>query len=178
MFMLRNIYPKFVNDSIISRLKEKKTSLPPVNDIDSTKFWMGLLYQGVKRLRTSSRQKIKSLFQNHCQIHSIIQTHCSSNDKIPIFLKSNVVYALNCPAWNSKYVNKTNRPLIDLHLVFTKSWKFLKTDAFWLKQKLSSAGPVTKLKNLSDVHSILLGAVENDFQLFIQKESYEIASHL
>ena len=38
--------------------------------------------------------------------------------------------------------------------------------------------PVTKLKNLSDVHSILLGAVENDFQLVIQKESYEIASDL
>ena len=48
MFMLRNIYPKFVNDSIISRLKEKKTSLPPDNHIDSTKFWMGLFYQGVK----------------------------------------------------------------------------------------------------------------------------------
>ena len=35
------------------------------------------------------------------------------------------------------------------------------------------AGPVTKLKNLSDVHSILLGAKENDVQLFVQKESYE-----
>ena len=34
------------------------------------------------------------------------------------------------------------------------------------------------LKNLSDVHSILLSAVENDFQLVIQKESYEIASDL
>ena len=34
-----------------------------------------------------------------------------------------------------------------------------------------------KLKNLSDVHSILLGAVKNDFQLVIPKESYEIASH-
>ena len=40
------------------------------------------------------------------------------------------------------------------------------------------AGRVMKLKNLSDVHSILLGAVENDFQLVIQKESYEIASDL
>ena len=39
-------------------------------------------------------------------------------------------------------------------------------------------GPVTKLKNLSDVHSILLGAEENDFQLVIQKESYEIVSDL
>ena len=42
----------------------------------------------------------------------------------------------------------------------------------------SVIGPVTKLKNLSDVHSILLGAVENDFQLFIQKESYENASDI
>ena len=33
-------------------------------------------------------------------------------------------------------------------------------------------------KSLSDVHSILLDAVENDFQLVIQKESYEIASDL
>ena len=42
-----------------------------------------------------------------------------------------------------------------------------------------SGGPVTKLKNLSDdIHSILLGAVENDFQLVIQKESYESASDL
>ena len=36
--------------------------------------------------------------------------------------------------------------------------------------------PVTKLRNLSDVHAMLLGAVENDFQIFIQKESYKIAS--
>ena len=39
-------------------------------------------------------------------------------------------------------------------------------------------GPVTKLKNLSDIHSILLGAVENYFQLVMQKESYEIVSDL
>ena len=39
-------------------------------------------------------------------------------------------------------------------------------------------GSVTKLKNLSDVHSILLGGVENNFQLVIQKESYETASDL
>ena len=39
-------------------------------------------------------------------------------------------------------------------------------------------GPLTKLKNLSDVHSILLNAVENDFQLVIRKESYKIASDL
>ena len=44
--------------------------------------------------------------------------------------------------------------------------------------KIPPFGPVTKLKNLSDVHSILLGAVENDFQLVIQKGSYEIASDL
>ena len=42
----------------------------------------------------------------------------------------------------------------------------------------SVIGPVTKFKNLSDVQSILLDAVENDFQLFIQKESYENASDL
>lgn len=37
-------------------------------------------------------------------------------------------------------------------------------------------GPVTKLKNLSEVHSMLLGVVGNDFQLDIQKESYGIES--
>ena len=41
-----------------------------------------------------------------------------------------------------------------------------------------SIGPVTKLKNLSDVNSILLGAVQNYFQLDIQKESYGIESDL
>ena len=35
-----------------------------------------------------------------------------------------------------------------------------------------------KLKNLSKGHSILLDAVENYFQLFIQKERYEIANDL
>ena len=44
--------------------------------------------------------------------------------------------------------------------------------------KITSFGPVRKLKNLSDVHSMLLGAEENDFQLVIQKESYEIVSDL
>ena len=38
--------------------------------------------------------------------------------------------------------------------------------------------PITKLRNIMDAHSILLGAVENDFQLVIQNESYEIASDL
>lgn len=33
-------------------------------------------------------------------------------------------------------------------------------------------------KNLWDVHSTLLGVVEIDFQLFRQKEIYEIASDL
>ena len=42
----------------------------------------------------------------------------------------------------------------------------------------SLRGPVMKLKNLSKGHSILLDAVENDFQLFIRKESYEIANDL
>ena len=46
----------------------------------------------------------------------------------------------------------------------------------WLWERLQILKGLTKLKNLSDVHSILLGAVENDFQLFIQKESYENAS--
>ena len=45
-------------------------------------------------------------------------------------------------------------------------------------KRVCFVGPVTKLKNLSDVRSILLGAVENDFQLVIEKESYEIASDL
>ena len=35
------------------------------------------------------------------------------------------------------------------------------------------AGRVTKLKNLSDVYSILLGAIENEVQLFIQKENFK-----
>ena len=38
---------------------------------------------------------------------------------------------------------------------------------------VATPGPAMKLKNLSDV---LLGALENNFQLFTQKESYEIAS--
>ena len=44
--------------------------------------------------------------------------------------------------------------------------------------KITPFEPVTKLQNLSDVHSMLLGAEENDFQLVIQKESYEIVSDL
>ena len=44
--------------------------------------------------------------------------------------------------------------------------------------QVTNVGPVTKIKYLSDVHLILLGAIENDFQLAIQKESYEIASDL
>ena len=43
-------------------------------------------------------------------------------------------------------------------------------------KEIHDNGSVTKLRNLSDVHSILLGAVENNFQIFMQKESYKIAS--
>ena len=35
-------------------------------------------------------------------------------------------------------------------------------------------GSVKKLKILSDVHSILLGAVENNFQLVIQKNATKV----
>ena len=35
----------------------------------------------------------------------------------------------------------------------------------------AGTGFVTKFKNLSDVHSILPGAAENDFQLVLQKET-------
>ena len=41
-----------------------------------------------------------------------------------------------------------------------------------------SVASFTKLRSLSDVHLILLGAVENDFQLVTQKENYEIAGGL
>ena len=60
--------------------------------------------------------------------------------------------------------------------VFTREkWKIVKN---YVKISNYIFGPATKFKNLSNVHSILLGAVENDFQSFIQKESYEIASEL
>ena len=36
--------------------------------------------------------------------------------------------------------------------------------------KITPFGPVMKLKNLLDVHLILLGAVENDFELVTQKK--------
>ena len=39
-------------------------------------------------------------------------------------------------------------------------------------------GPVTKLKNLSDIHSILLGAVEKIISDYLYKKSYIIASDL
>ena len=32
---------------------------------------------------------------------------------------------------------------------------------------MTALGPVAKLKNLSDVHSILIGAAENDFESVI-----------
>ena len=39
----------------------------------------------------------------------------------------------------------------------------------WPKfSKITPFGPVTKLKNLSNVQSILVGAAENNFQLVIQ----------
>ena len=52
------------------------------------------------------------------------------------------------------------------------------TIAIQIFTNISKSGPVFKLKNLSDVQSILLGAVENDFQLVIRKESYKNASDL
>ena len=55
---------------------------------------------------------------------------------------------------------------------------FLNKVCLFLLKRDVDTGPVTKLKNMSDVHSTLLGVVEIDFQLFRQKESYEIASDL
>ena len=55
---------------------------------------------------------------------------------------------------------------------------FLNKVCLFLLKRDVDTGPVTKLKNMSDVHSTLLGVVEIDFQLFRQKEIYEIASDL
>ena len=38
----------------------------------------------------------------------------------------------------------------------------------WPFSKITPFGPVTKLKNLSNVQSILVGAAENNFQLVKQ----------
>ena len=41
-------------------------------------------------------------------------------------------------------------------------------------QRLTAIRPVMKLKNPSDVHTILLGTVENDFQLVVQKKATKL----
>ena len=100
-FMLWNSYPKYVRNSIIKRLQQKKTAVQ--KDGESViKIWIRLPYLGNKgeELVKTCMRKLKRCFKTNVKFVTLYDTKkcamfCSVKDKIPTHQKSNVIYIIN-----------------------------------------------------------------------------------
>ena len=113
-----NNYPKYVRDSFIKRLQQKKLKTRNDNDSD-IKIWFRVPYLGSKGegLVKSCIQKLKRCVKTNVKFVILYDTKksamfCSAKDKIPTHQKSNVVYSIRCPGCGDEYVAKTDRCVI------------------------------------------------------------------
>ena len=117
-FMSWNSYPKYVRNSIIKRLQQKKTAVQK-DDKSVIKIWIRLHYlgnEGEELLKTCIR-KLKRCFKTNVKFVTLYDTKkcamfCSVKNKIPTYQKSNIFYTVKCPGCREDYVGKTDRCVI------------------------------------------------------------------
>ena len=115
--MSRNTYPKYVRNSIIKRLQQKKTAVQK-DDESVIKIWIRLPYLGNKgeELVKTCIRKLKCCFNTNVKFVPLYDTKkCamfySVKDKIPTHQKSNVIYTIKCLGSGEDYIGKTDRVL-------------------------------------------------------------------
>ena len=114
-FMSWNSYPKYVMNSIIKLLQQKKTAVQK-DDESVIKIWIRLPYLGNKgeELVKTCIHKLKRCFKTNVKFVSSYDTKkcamfCSVKDKIPTHQKSNVIYTIKCLGCGEDYIGKTDR---------------------------------------------------------------------
>ena len=117
-FMLWNSYPKYVRNSIMKRLQQKKTAVQK-DDESVIKIWIHLRYLGNKgeELVKTCIHKLKRCFKTNVKFVTLYDTKkCamfySVKDKNLTHQKSNVIYTIKCPGCGEDYIGKTDRCVI------------------------------------------------------------------
>ena len=109
-----NSYPKYVRNSIIKRLKQKKIAVQKDDEM-AIKIWIFLPYLGNKGedLVKTCIRKLKRCFKTNVKFVTLHDTKkctifCSVKDKIPTHQKSDIIYTIKCPGCSEDYVGKTD----------------------------------------------------------------------
>ena len=117
-FMSWNSYPKYVRNSIIKPLQQKKTAVES-DDQRVMKIWIRLPYLGNKgeEIVKTRIRKLKRCFKTNVKFVTLYDTKkcamfCSVKNKIPTHQKSNAIYTIKCPRCGEDYVRKTDRCVI------------------------------------------------------------------
>ena len=117
-FMSWNSSPKYVRNSIIKRLQQKKTAVQK-DDESVIKIWIRLPYLGNKgeELVKTCIRKLKRCFKTNVKFVTLYDTKkcamfCPVKDKNPTHQKSNVIYTIKRSRCGVDYVGKTDRCVI------------------------------------------------------------------
>ena len=117
-FMSWNSYPKYVRNSIIKPLQQKKTAVES-DDQRVMKIWIRLPYLGNKgeEIVKTRIRKLKRCFKTNVKFVTLYDTKkcamfCSVKNMIPTHQKSNAIYTIKCPRCGEDYVRKTDRCVI------------------------------------------------------------------
>ena len=113
-----NSYPRYLRNSIIKRLQQKKTAVQK-DDVSVLKIWIRLPYLGNKgeELVKTCIRKLKRCFKTNVKFVTLYDTKkcamfCSVKDRIPTYQKSSIIYTMKCPGCAEDYIGKTGRCVI------------------------------------------------------------------
>ena len=120
ILMSWNLYPKYVRNSVISRLKSNLNRNDNINNNKDHRkvIWINVPYLGKKgeQLTKSFTRKLKRSFKENIKFKTVYKTNklsmfCNTKDVISTEQKSNVIYRITCPGCFQKYVGKIDRNL-------------------------------------------------------------------
>ena len=117
ILMSWNLYPKYVRNSVISRLKSQNDNINSNKDYRKV-IWINVPYLGKKgeqRTKCFTR-KLKRSFEENIKFKTVYKANklsmfCNTKDVISAEQKSNVIYRITCPGCFQKYVGKIDRNL-------------------------------------------------------------------
>ena len=115
--LYKNSYPRdFVDKRIKNFLDKVLTQKVVVSTVPKKDLMIVLPYLG--KLSLQIRTRINRVMKNklpHCNFRIVFQSKCKLinffvlKDKIPIFLRSGIIYKFNCGGYNATYYSTTKR---------------------------------------------------------------------
>ena len=139
---MKNMYPSYLIDKQIKRFSHHKFFTNNSNSVKQTKTTLYYKLPYIGSFCNNTKKKIKELCKTFCKSSNIKIVFSpfktgdlfSSNDCLPIDLKSFVVYKFVCTAYNSCYIGENKRHFparVNEHLVTDKKshiFKYLLED--------------------------------------------------